>query len=504
MSGTDAHVILDDRLTIVAASSQAASLLDTPPGSLIGRSCRATLGCCQQMGMDCPVQSALADPPVATGPVTTCTRGSGIRVLVTVQPLWDQDPSVRRAMVTLREATTDADLVSALSQQLLPLDAVENNLKQVLGSLRLLLGSDLAALARYDREHREVHWQLASGNQCSSVTDIRLRPGQGFAGRIVSSLRPLQTRSFPADLTPDPSSYPILLREEVCSALGVPLMVGGQPVGVLMIGSRSPRSYDDEDLRILNTVAGVMSLAASNVWLFRDAYRRAATQERERLAGEVHDGLSQQFFGLQMVLTSVQQALTSGDVAGLQEGLGDMRRMLDSSLVEVRSLISRLRGEANEPPGLVVALCDYLEYYGRMSGIEVELSLQIPLGTEIQFPQEQEIVRVAQEALMNVYRHAGARRVQVRLVAEGDGYRLSIVDDGAGFDSQAPQASGHYGLQIMRERAGRTGSSLDVRSAPGTGTEVTLWFSPHRMNSSIAQAGTGISGANVTIMRDAS
>lgn len=475
MGEPHAMLVLDENRCIMAASPEAATLLGLSVPRLLGMPCRQALVCGLGNESLCPARQALAGLVADHAPLATSGRESGRRVLVTAQPLVESGRSGRRAVLYLRQPHLETDVAAQASRRLLPLTGVEDGLQSVLDDLRRLLGSDLAALALYDRDARQVQWQLASGNVSKRINEIRLRPGQGFAGRIIASLRPLETAAFPTDLTRNPTSYPIFLREELRSAVGVPLEAAGRPVGVLMVANRRTHRFTPEDRMVLSSVAEVVSLAAENVRLYREAGRRAQVTERRRLAEEVHDATSQHLFGLQLLLEDVQEALAGGDPGAVQDGLRRVSRVLDSSLLEVRRLIARLRGEVSEAPGFIAALCDYLEYFYRMSGLEVELSLPGDGSTEIITPHQHEILRIAQEALTNVHRHAGARHVQLEVSVQEQGFTLRIQDDGKGFDLRAPRPSGHYGLEIMQERARRTGSNLTIESAPGRGTVVTIY-----------------------------
>ncbi len=342
-------------------------------------------------------------------------------------------------------------------------------LRGVLDGLRELLHSDLAAVAFYDESRREVRWQVTSGHLTSQLTNIRLRPGQGFAGRIVMTSLPLVTRRF-SELTSDPESYPIFLAEGLESAVGVPILYQDRILGVLMVANRQPREYTQQDVQALTHMADSISLAVEMVRL----YGKAVDAERVRLAQEVHDGLSQNLFALQLLITDLQENLRSDSPETVEQGLQRVCRVLDSTLSEVRRLIADLRGEPPVKPGLIHAMSDYLSYFYRFSKLQVELALRIPPGEEVYCRATDEVIRIVQEALMNVHRHANARRVRVELAAQPECYVLTIEDDGRGFDPEAPVPEGHYGRTIMQERAERLDGTLEISSAPGSGTVVRL------------------------------
>lgn len=343
-------------------------------------------------------------------------------------------------------------------------------LQRVLDTLRSLLRSDLAALAFYDGRIKEVRWQVTSGNLSPDVTSIRLRPGQGFAGRIVMTDLPLQTFRFPHDLTEDPASYPIFLAEGLKAAMGVPVRGEGRVLGVLMVASRTEREYDDADLAKLIEVAGSISLAAEMMRLHEEALRR----ERARLAQEVHDGLSQNLFGLQLLLQDMQQNHRTDPPEGVERGLRAISQVMDGTLTEVRRLIKGLRGSILPRAGLITALTDFLTHSYRLSSLQVELAVGLEPGEDVACTEIQEVLRIVQESLMNVHRHAHAAHVRVEIGRAPGGYQLLIEDDGCGFDPEQPAAEGHYGRSIMQERAARLGGRLTIDSAPGRGTRVHL------------------------------
>lgn len=470
MTVHSATILLDQSNLICAASASAATLLGLPPTHLIGRPCSSVLSCCCANRSICPAARARTD---AIGlPVQTRTRQSDQVVTVSGQALLAGSQE-GHTLLYLQDPDADGPIIRMLERRLLPLSGLGGVMRSALDDLRSFFTADLSAVAIYDSAQNAIRWEMASGNQ-NPPPEIDLRPGQGFAGRIIASRAILQTTCFPADLTRTPSAYPILVREGLRSALGVPLHKEGTALGVLMIGDRSPRQYSHEVRRAMGAVAEVMALAIENLRLYRDAQSHAATLERQRLAEEIHDGVSQQLFGLKLLLGDMQGTLTPDLRSPIEGALQRICRTLDDSLGEVRRLITGMRGEETRRVDLAAELCATVAEFARTSGLEIELAL--PTGAVITACDQHEILRIAQEALSNARRHAGARHVQVDLADEPAGYRLQIRDDGCGFDPEAPPPPGHYGLLIMQERAMRAGARLQIDAQPGRGTAVTLHF----------------------------
>ncbi|HYG59732.1 MAG TPA: GAF domain-containing sensor histidine kinase [Symbiobacteriaceae bacterium] len=464
MKSNELTILFDQHFRLTAVSGDAARLLGRT--EIIGLVCREALGCPECPGTTCPLHQARAGNdaegimPVSgpSGPATVAVSAGPARL--------GGEKAILMRLVE-QEAADDAHQAEG------PMPVLHAGLRGVLDGLRDILQSDLTALAFYDENRREVRWQVTSGNISPALTDIRLRPGQGFAGRIVMTSLPLATTRF-ADLTSDPDSYPIFLQEGLEGAIGVPVMGRDRVLGVLMAASRQPRAYTERDIRVLTQIAGSVSLAAEMSRL----YSKAADAERARLAQEVHDGLSQNLFGLQLLITNLRESIAGESPEEVERALQQICRVLDGTLSEVRHLIADLRGATEPDQGLVACLSDYLAYFCRFSRLQVELALRIPQGSEVSCQAPHEVLRIAQEALMNVYRHAGARRVRVELAAAPGGYTLAITDDGRGFDPGAPPPAGHFGLAIMRERADRFQGAVLVSSSPGRGTEVRVSI-PH-------------------------
>jgi two-component system, NarL family, sensor histidine kinase DegS len=242
----------------------------------------------------------------------------------------------------------------------------------------------------------------------------------------------------------------------------------GRVLGALMIASRFERDYTDDDEAQLTRKAESVSLAAEMLCLYDDALR----SERAKLAEEVHDGLSQNLFGLKLLLAD------AGDLSGTPEQrlgrMQEIRGLLDDTATEVRRLIADLRGSTRVEPDLLGAISDHLAHFYRLSSIPVELAIQLPPGEDIPCSESHEVLRIVQEALANIRRHAEASWARVEVVREPGACRITIADDGKGFDPAHTGAHGHFGLAIMRDRAARFKGDLRVQSAPGPGTAIVL------------------------------
>ena len=199
---------------------------------------------------------------------------------------------------------------------------------------------------------------------------------------------------------------------------------------------------------------------------------RAATEERQRLARELHDSVSQVFYGISL---GANTALTlfDKDRTKVVDALNYVLSLAHTGLVEMRALIFELRPESLEMEGLIVALTKQTAAIRARHSIEVELHLCDE--PDVSLPIKEALYRIAQEALQNAIKHARSERLDVRLACAPDCLTLEVCDNGVGFDPLAGYP-GHLGLRSMRERAMKVGGTLDIVSAPDCGTQVRAYI----------------------------
>jgi len=262
----------------------------------------------------------------------------------------------------------------------------------------------------------------------------------------------------------------------------VPMLVRRRVVGVLNVHSRTARNYGDGDLVLLTQVANLMARAIENARLYgrlaerEEMLERFATRtieaqelERRRLAGEIHDGISQRLVSLWYHLLAAEDGV--GDPETVRRELGTAKELATAALGEARAAITGLRPFILDDLGLGPGL---ESLGGRLADLEVEVEVE---AVELAPHVEVALYRIAQEALQNVVKHAQATTVVLRLTAGPDGVRLVIADNGRGFDEEELQDGEErhsYGLVGMRERAELIGASLVLVSRPATGTTVEV------------------------------
>jgi signal transduction histidine kinase len=206
------------------------------------------------------------------------------------------------------------------------------------------------------------------------------------------------------------------------------------------------------------------------------AGQAAVLEERHRLARELHDSVTQALYGISLNTAAAELALASGKSDAVAANLQEIRETVQEALSEMRVLLFELRPPLLEEEGLAGALEARLRSVEARAGLQVELSGE--RAVRLSPSMEQELYRIAQEALNNVLKHAHATRAEVRLDASADVVCLQIQDNGIGFDPENAGGLGGFGLRGIRERVARLGGVLHVQSAPGEGTCVSIYASP--------------------------
>jgi PAS domain S-box-containing protein len=256
--------------------------------------------------------------------------------------------------------------------------------------------------------------------------------------------------------------------------VGVPLMAQEQLVGWLSLHHSEPQAYGQHQAALAQTIANQAATAIENARLYGQARRLATLEERQRLARELHDSVSQVLYGVGLGARTARALLDRVSIApelesSLAEPLDYILSVAEAGLAEMRALIFELRPDSLEREGLVAALTRQAAAAHVRHRLEVHT--EFCREPALSFEAKEALYRISQEALNNVAKHAQARRVELRLVAEDDGITLEVQDDGVGFDPQR-EYPGHMGLHSMRERVGKLGGMLQIASSPGEGTRV--------------------------------
>ena len=346
--------------------------------------------------------------------------------------------------------------------------------------------TDVCFVHLLDERGRKLQLRGATPPFDTMVGSVELAVGEGVAGWVADHGQPAVIVD---NKTADPRYryIPALRGEEFTSMLSVPVVTPmGHLVGVLNVHTRLRREFTAADVELLRTVAGLVAGAIENARLHRrlaereEALERFAERmvewqehERRRMAGEIHDGISQRIVSLFFHLSAAADAIP-GSPQVAAEQVARAQELAGAALDETRSAIAGLRPPVLDDLGLAASL-ESLGHGFPQLDVQVDAD---PLSMAEH--AETAVYRTAQEALQNAAKHADARTIRVRLYRQKDRAVLEVTDDGTGFemaDTPAPGAPGGptgFGLSGMRERAELLGGRLDLASTPGRGTTVRL------------------------------
>jgi signal transduction histidine kinase len=257
----------------------------------------------------------------------------------------------------------------------------------------------------------------------------------------------------------------------VRSLLFVPLKVRERTIGFLLLDNSEPDRFTTRDGTLAWALANQAAVAIENARLYDHARDLAAFEERQRLARDLHDSVTQSLYTAAMLGRVLPRTWESDPTRGRQM-LSQLGEVTEAALAEMQTLLLELR-----PAAIVqTELADLLQRLARGLRTHVDNPIQVEIEGSGQLPGEAHIAfyRFAQAALGNVVRHASSSQARVRLVLADVAATLAISDDGGGFDPAGPSHRDGMGFEIMRERAEAIGADLEIESTVGQGTAVTL------------------------------
>lgn len=343
-------------------------------------------------------------------------------------------------------------------------------LQRLAEAARVLAQADYAAVGLPAQDDHEAFGAfIHSGMDEALVAELGELPRRhGVLGAMLTATTPVRTDDLQQDprfLGWWPPAHP-----DMHTFLGVPIVDRGDVIGAFYLTEKvGGGPFTDADQRLIEVLAAHAGVAISNARLFDASRELAIAEERERLARELHDALSQTLFSVSLLAQAAGDALaTEPDRA--REQLAELADLAREARAEVRALVQGMRPADLASDGLAGALERHLALLRRVHGVGLEL---VDEGWDADVDEQcaHQVFRIVQEAVSNALRHAAASRVAVRLRDRV----VEVVDDGKGFDPEAAAVRGrHLGLSWMRQRAEAAGGRLTIDAAPGRGTRILL------------------------------
>lgn len=252
-----------------------------------------------------------------------------------------------------------------------------------------------------------------------------------------------------------------------------PLRSSDAMLGELWVGRRRDKPLDEMGQQLLAGLADLAAIAIVSANLRQREEMAAIVAERERIAREMHDSLAQVLATTHLRLRALEGRPDVRDREPLATEIAALGEMTHEAYVDVREAILGLRESSHADRELLTSLRIYLEKFSAQTGLDGRLETELPDDLGLAPGAEIQIIRVIQEALTNVRKHAGATRAMVRVAADELGVRLVVEDNGRGFDpAEIGKRDDGFGLHAMRERMALVGGTLSIHSAPGKGTRV--------------------------------
>jgi signal transduction histidine kinase len=375
-----------------------------------------------------------------------------------------------REILRRNQELATLNAVGAVINECRDLDEV---LSRTLDKVLEVTGAESGEILLRENGSEALVLQSFRGLYPSAFQEItRFGLGQGLSGQIAETGKPIVVHDLPED--------PRFLRKKVKakgfqSYAGVPLASKGKGVGVMAIFASDPSLPTSEDVELLETLGRQIGVAIENARLSARLEAMNVVEERHRIAREMHDGLAQELGYLHLKMGELE---ANPAVSPVREDVRLMKTVVARAYEDVRHAIFGLKMMVSQGLGLVPALAEYLHEFRVQTGIAVKLKVAEEQATRFSPQVEIQLVRIIQEALSNVRRHAHARQAELIFDSDGTRAEVTIQDNGRGFDPEEVTRPGRawFGLQTMRERAESAGGSLELESQAGKGTKVIVWL----------------------------
>lgn len=361
-------------------------------------------------------------------------------------------------------------VIAEAGRQITSILDIDEVLNRVVHLIQKTFGYDHVAIALLEEEY--AVYRVGAGrlweDPAFNFNPSRLRIGaEGITGRVAASGDALCIPDVRKD-----ASYVEMQGSKTLSELAVPIKVKGEVIGVLDAQSESSNAFDDSDLIVMQSLADQAAVAIDNARLYKQAKQLAVVEERNRLARELHDSVTQALYGITLHAEAAFRQLNARKIKLATEQLEELRNTAQEALREMRLLIFELRPSVVELQGLIPALRARLEAVEERAGLQVVMNIDEGLAMSDRI--QDGLYRIAQEALNNALKHAKANQIILNLTGGLSRVVLEISDDGIGFVPDEAVEGGGLGLDGIIERAELLDGDLTMDSWPGKGTTIRV------------------------------
>jgi PAS domain S-box-containing protein len=367
-----------------------------------------------------------------------------------------------RKQRNLTEALLDSALILTSSLQL------DEVIQHILSNLNRVIQHDVATILMIDGEYGTVLGLKSNveGTQYEIVRNRVLIKDEYYHNLMLQTRQPVCL----GDISADPRFVRISRNLVIKAFLGLPILAGQEVIGFLNLGSQHPDFFTETHISYLQIFAIQAGIAIQNARLYKQAQTIAVLEERNKLARDLHDSVSQTLFAANSIAEALPQ-LFNMHPEKAQNYINDLHQLTRGAMAEMRSLLFELRPEALLQTEMAILLAQLCDVFTGQTQIEVDRKLM----KKVLLPPDVQIVfyRVAQESLNNIVKYAHASQVSLTLTYTDTLIEMRIKDNGCGFDPQQVPGN-HFGLKIMGERAAGIAAQLVVNSQLNQGTEILL------------------------------
>jgi two-component system nitrate/nitrite sensor histidine kinase NarX len=420
---------------------------------------------------------------IGSGDLDTPVEGHGLKEIQLLEENFDQmrlqlleSQAQAKAWTDLleqrvKQRTQELEALYTVSREISSRLSIDDVLRSITQKTRALIGSDVVFLCLFNEPDQTMALLSSSGPE-GAIVRRTSRVSTTMTGQVLAGERALRCdqgcRGY----------CEILASPYRTSHLAAPLKIERQIIGALCVGSEQPDQFGEETVEAVTQLANVAAVALQNARLYEQAERLAASEERQRIAAEMHDGLAQTLSYTKLAVNQGILQVESGQLEAAVDTLERVNSALNEAIEDTRRAIASLQDQGPLTESLQEQLVSLVREFSDESPV-VHWSCKKDIPIRLSRQESQQVLRVAKEAVLNAVRHSGATCIKICIEQMDREYRVMIEDDGQGFDPEAAKNGDgrqHFGLNIMRARAARLAGRLELQTAPCAGTRVSLYW----------------------------
>ncbi len=356
--------------------------------------------------------------------------------------------------------------------------ALKEVLEQVAQAALELVPADASLVALADAQQQTVEVQATAGMDTESYKGKRNLISKGSQGFQLLLGKPIFSHhAVSAEFSGEEAYSTSNEAEKVF--MTVPLTKSDHLVGCIELIRHNGPNFSEAEANLMERFCNHAVIVIDNAILYRKLRYVSALEEQSRLARELHDHLAQTLGYLNIKTSLTDEQLLQGKIEEARGSLQELKAVTKNIYIDVREGIFNLRTSASTYMGFLPYLRSYLVEYRQQYGLNVHLYSDLNDELDLSAEIANQLMRIVQEALTNIRKHAHASDVSVRVNGQAETLIIIIADNGTGFDLGQSERQQHFGLQIMRERAETVGGKVNYQSEPGKGTQVIIEMPIH-------------------------